>query len=420
MDVELHDINLSSTGRFWGLPETERQEAFARLRAEEPIRFFHERAYYVDGQEVYPAGPGYWAITRHADVTEASRRADLFCSGRGASIADFPAEFNEYFGSMLHMDDPRHARLRGLVSRGFTPRTLAQVEAQVDRVTAEIVEDLAERGECDFVTEVAARLPLRIICEMMGVPESLHAEVLDHSNVILSSGDPEYVPKGANLLEAILVAGGALAAIMAELVAARLAEPGDDITSALVHAEVDGERLSHAELASFFILLCTAGNETTRNAISHGLWALTDNPEQRGIWLEDFETVTRTAVEEIVRWATPVLHFRRTVTTDGVMLGDHEFSAGDKVVLWYYSANRDEDVFEDPHRFDVRRNPNNHIGFGGPGPHFCLGTHLARREISVMFRQLLGRFPQIRATAEPERLRSNFINGIKHLPCSVT
>ena len=418
--MELHDIDLSSTGRFWGLPEAERQEAFARLRAEEPIRFFTERAYYVDGEEVFPAGPGYWSITRHADVIEASRRADLFCSGRGASIADFPAEFNEYFGSMLHMDDPRHARLRGLISRGFTPRTLAQVEAQVDRVAAEIVDDLAERGECDFVTDVAARLPLQIICEMMGVPKSLHAEVLDHSNVILSSGDPEYVPKGTNLLEAILVAGGALAAIMTDLAASRLAEPAEDITSALVHAEVDGERLSEAELASFFILLCTAGNETTRNAISHGLWALTEHPEQQRVWVEDLDGVTRTAVEEIVRWATPVLQFRRTVTTDGVTLGDHVFSAGDKVVLWYYSANRDEDVFEDPQRFDLRRSPNNHIGFGGPGPHFCLGAHLARREISVMFRQLLGRFPNIRSTAQPERLRSNFINGIKHLPCSIT
>ena len=182
---------------------------------------------------------------------------------------------------------------------------------------------------------------------------------------------------------------------------------------------MDGERLGEAELASFFILLCTAGNETTRNAISHGLWALTDHPEQRRIWLEDLAGVTPTAVEEIVRWATPVIQFRRTVTTDGTTLGDHVFSAGDKVVLWYYSANRDEDVFDDPHRFDVRRSPNNHIGFGGPGPHFCMGAHLARREIGVMFRELLKRFPQIRATAEPERLRSNFINGIKHLPCAL-
>ena len=418
--MELDQIDLSSTGRFWGLPEAERQEAFAQLRAEEPIRFFTERAYFLDGKEVFPAGPGYWALTRHADVVEASRRADLFCSGRGASIADLPIEFNEYFGSMLHMDDPRHARLRGLVSRGFTPRTLARVEDQVELVAAEIVDDLATTGECDFVTEVAARLPAQIICDMMGVPESLHAEVLDNTNIILGPNDPEYVPPGANLLEAILTAGGTLAAMMTDLAAARLAEPTDDITSALVHAEVDGERLGEAELASFFILLCTAGNETTRNAISHGLWALTEYPEQRRIWLDDFDAVTPTAVEEIVRWATPVIQFRRTVTADGTTLGDHVFSEGDKVVLWYYSANRDEDVFDDPQRFDLRRSPNNHIGFGGPGPHFCMGAHLARREIGVVFRELLKRFPQIRATAEPERLRSNFINGIKHLPCALS
>ena len=418
--MELDEIDLTSTGRFWGLPEAERQQAFAQLRAEEPIRFFTERAYFLDGKEVFPAGPGYWALTRHADVVEASRRADLFCSGRGASIADLPIEFNEFFGSMLHMDDPRHARLRGLVSRGFTPRTLARVENQVEQVAGQIVDDLAGGGECDFVTEVAARLPVQIICDMMGVPESLHAEVLDNTNIILGPNDPEYVPPGANLLEAILTAGGTLAAMMTELAAARRADPTDDITSALVHAEVDGERLGETELASFFILLCTAGNETTRNAISHGLWALTDHPEQRRIWLDDLAGVTPTAVEEIVRWATPVIQFRRTVTTDGTTLGDHVFSAGDKVVLWYYSANRDEEVFEDPQRFDVRRSPNNHIGFGGPGPHFCMGAHLARREIGVMFRELLKRFPQIHATAEPERLRSNFINGIKHLPCTLT
>ena len=219
--MDLDEIDLSSTGRFWGLPEAERQQAFAQLRAEEPIRFFTERAYFLDGKEVFPAGPGYWALTRHADVVEASRRADLFCSGRGASIADLPIEFNEFFGSMLHMDDPRHARLRGLVSRGFTPRTLARVENQVEQVAGQIVDDLAGGGECDFVTEVAARLPVQIICDMMGVPESLHAEVLDNTNIILGPNDPEYVPPGANLLEAILTAGGTLAAMMTELAAAR-------------------------------------------------------------------------------------------------------------------------------------------------------------------------------------------------------
>ena len=418
--MELYEIDLGNIMEFWVRPEEEIQQAFAVLRAKDPIRFCEERDYILDGEVITHAGPGFWAITRHADIVEASRRADLFCSGQGTQIADLPTEFNEFLGSIINMDDPRHARLRQLVSRGFTPRTLARVEEQVERVAAEIVDDLAEVGECDFVTDVAARLPLQIICEMMGIPPSHYQDVFDHTNILLSAGDPEYVPEGTNALEAFLHAAASLAGIMTELAAFRADEPADDLTSALLHAEIDGERLSHQELASFFVLLCAAGNETTRNAISHGLVALTEHPEQRQVWLSDLEGNTPSAVEEIVRWATPVIHFRRTVTTDGARLGDHEFSKGEKVVLWYNSANRDEAVFEHPERFDLSRYPNDHIGFGGPGPHYCLGAHLARREIGVMYRELLGRFPNIGATAPPERLRSNFINGIKHLPCSVS
>ena len=418
--MELYEIDLGNIMEFWVRPEAEIQQAFAVLRATDPIRFCEERDYILDGEVITHAGPGFWAVTRHADIVEVSRRADLFCSGQGTQITDLPTEFNEFLGSIINMDDPRHARLRRLVSRGFTPRTLARVEEQVARVATEIVDDLAAVGECDFVTDVAARLPLQIICEMMGIPPSHYQDVFDHTNILLSAGDPEYVPEGTNALEAFLHAAASLAGIMTELAAFRADEPADDLTSALLHAEIDGERLSHQELASFFVLLCAAGNETTRNAISHGLVALTEHPEQRQVWLTDLEGNTPTAVEEIVRWATPVIHFRRTVTTDGARLGDHEFSKGEKVVLWYNSANRDEAVFEHPERFDLSRHPNDHIGFGGPGPHYCLGAHLARREIGVMYRELLGRFPNIGATAPPERLRSNFINGIKHLPCSVS
>jgi cytochrome P450 len=195
----------------------------------------------------------------------------------------------------------------------------------------------------------------------------------------------------------------------------RVRNPGDDLITKLVTADIDGESLRPDELASFFILLVVAGNETTRNAIAHGLFAFTEQPEQKSRWLADYDALAPSAVEEIVRWATPVIHFRRTVTQDGVRLGDHEFSSGDKVVLWYNSANRDEAVFDDPSRFDIGRQPNDHVGFGGPGPHFCLGAHLARREITVMFRELFSRLPDIRAVGEPQRLLSNFINGIKHL-----
>ena len=206
--------------------------------------------------------------------------------------------------------------------------------------------------------------------------------------------------------------------LVQELGDERVKNPKDDLITALMTADVDGDQLSPAEVGSFFILLVVAGNETTRNAIAHGLHVLTENPEQKQLWMDDFDGLTNTAVEELVRWATPVIHFRRTVTQDGVRLGEHEFKEGEKVVLFYNSANRDEAVFEDPQTFDLRRSPNDHVGFGGPGPHFCLGAHLARREITVLFRELFKRMPGVHATGEPERLRSNFINGIKHLPAA--
>jgi cytochrome P450 len=240
--------------------------------------------------------------------------------------------------------------------------------------------------------------------------------------VILGLGDEEYVPDQteAGIMTALLGAAQDLANLITELGEARQRDPQNDLTTALVTAEVDGESLTPAELASFFVLLVVAGNETTRNAISHGLMALTEHPDQRAAWQADYDAMAPTAVEEIVRWATPVIHFRRTVTQDGVRIGDQELNTGDKVVLWYASANRDAAVFEDPFRFDLRRTPNDHLGFGGPGPHFCLGAHLARREITVMFRELLRRMPDIEAFGEPVRLQSNFINGIKHLPARWT
>ena len=413
--MDLAEIDLSNVDPFWSGPVADREAGFATLRRADPIRFFAE----VE-TEFLPAGRGYWAITRHADVVEASRHPEWFCSGEGTNITDLPPEFREFFGSMISMDDPKHARLRKVVSAGFTPRMMRSLEEGVELTAAGIIDRVAARGSCDFVTEVAARLPLAIICDMMGIAPDRYDEVFHHSNVVLSQGDPEYIPPDADPLESLLGAGAGLAAIMHETSESRRGGDGQDLTSLLVNAEVDGERLSADELASFFVLLCVAGNETTRNAISWGLHYLTKNPDQRALWQADIDGVTPTAVEEIVRISSPVIHFRRTVTTDGVRLGDHKFSAGDKVVLWYNSANRDEEVFTDPDRFDVTRDPNPHVGFGGPGPHFCLGAHLARREIGAMFRQLLTRLPDIEATDEPDRLRTNFVNGIKHLPCAYT
>jgi cytochrome P450 len=399
---------------FWTLPIAERAAAFAALREREPVPFFPEPDVGL------PRGPGFWALTRLDDVVEASRNAAVFTSGRGATnVVDLPPEFNEFYGSMINMDDPRHARLRRIVSRGFTPRRLAALTGEVERTARTIVDDVIDDGGCDAVGAISARLPLKIVCDMMGVPESQYAYVFDRSNIILGPNDPDYVAEKGDIVTALLRAGHDLAELMRDLGRHRVEHPTDDVTSALVNAEIDGERLTTDELASFFILLVVAGNETTRNAISWGLHLLTEHPEQRAAWLADLDGVTPTAVEEIVRWASPVMYMRRTLATDAV-LGGQQMRAGDKVALFYWAANRDPAHFPDPDAFDVRRSPNPHVGFGGAGPHFCLGAHLARREMTVLFRELLTRVPDIAATAPPQRLTSMFINGIKRLPVAFT
>jgi cytochrome P450 len=410
-EVDLSDIT------FWARPLDEREAAFEALRREKPLPFFAEPDLDVDW---IPKGPGYYAVTKHADILEVSKQPQIFCSGQGAtSIMDMPETFLDFFGSMINMDDPRHARFRKIVSRGFTPRMLAKLEEQVQQAADDIVDRVLEKGECDFVTEVAAQLPLKIICDMMGIPESDYQFIFDRSNIILGAGDPEYVPEGADIVSVLLTAGQELSQMVGELGAHRMKHPTDDLTSALVNADLGGEVMTPQELGSFFILLVVAGNETTRNAISHGLKLLTDNPDQRTLWQSDFEKYAPSAVEEIVRVASPVIWMRRTATRDYDLRGV-KLSEGDKMILFYWSANRDSDVFKDPFTFDITRDPNPHVGFGGPGPHFCLGAHLARREMTVMFRELFKRVPDIQATGQPDRLLSNFINGIKHLPCAFT
>jgi len=401
-----------SANEFWGLPLAERAAAFARLRAEPHPRFFAEPEVPFAEQ-----GPGYYALVRHADVAEASKHPGVFSSAKGAtSVPDLPVEFNEYFGSMINMDDPRHARLRRIVSRAFSPRLIAKFEDDVRRVAAAVVDDLLATGPCDFVPSVATRLPLKIICDMMGIPDDQYDMVLANTNIILSGADPEFLSEDADqAVLQLLGAGQALADLLTGLAAARAEAPGEDLVSALVTANIDGEQLTTAELASFFILLVVAGNETTRNALSHALMLFTEFPEQRALLLADLGNRLPGAVEEIVRYASPVIFMRRTLTRDYVMNGQ-AYRADDKVVLFYYSANRDGEVFADPERFDITRSPNPHVGFGGAGPHYCLGAHLARRELTVMLRELFTRVPDITA-GEPDRLLSSFINGIKHLPC---
>jgi cytochrome P450 len=405
-----------SANEFWGLPLTERAASFALLRAQPGPQWFAE-------PEVSFAttGPGYYALVRHADIVEASRHPEVFSSARGATgIADLPVEFNEYFGSMINMDDPRHARLRRIVSRAFSPRMIARFEDDVRRAATEVVDELLAAGPCDFVSHVAARLPLKFICDMMGIPDDHYETVFANSNLILAGFDPEYVSENPDeVVGQLLGAGQALADLVTSLGAARAETPAGDLISSLVTANVDGEQLTSAELASFFVLLVVAGNETTRNALSHALMLLTEFPEQRALLLADLEGRLGGAVEEIVRYSSPVIFMRRTLTQDYTMNGQ-DYHEGDKAVLFYYSANRDEAVFRDPERFDITRIPNPHVGFGAPGPHFCLGAHLARRELTVMLRELLTRVPDIATAGEPDRLLSSFVNGIKRLPCQFT
>ncbi len=400
---------------FWVRPAEEREGAFQTLRRDRPVPFMEERQVIPE----IPKGPGFYSLTRHADILTASRTPEVFCSGQGTQIPDTPPAFNEFFGSMINMDDPRHGRLRRIVSRGFTKHSLGRLEVDVERRAKAVIDRVIEKGECDFVSDIAAPLPLEIICDLMGIPESQTRFVFDQTNVILGLSDPQYVPPGKSPIAAALESGSALATLMKELAALRRKTPTDDLTSALVNAEVEGDRLEDQDLASFFVLLVVAGNETTRNAISHGMKALCDFPDQRQKWQGDFEGVAPTAIEEVVRWASPVIHFRRTVTRDTELSGQ-KLAAGSKVVLWYCSGNRDEDVFDEPYRFDVTRNPNEHVGFGGPGPHFCLGANLARREMRVMFREILTRLPDLEITGPPERLLSAFIHGIKRMPCRFT
>jgi len=410
--MALAGIDLSAV-EFWGLPLADRAAAFARLRAEPRPVFFEE-------PEVPFAerGPGYYALVKHADVVEASKHPAVFSSAQGAtSIADLPAEFNEYFGSMINLDDPRHARLRRIVSRAFSPRLIAKFEDDVRDVAASVVDDLLATGPCDFVSNVAAKLPLKIICAMMGIPDDQYDMVLANTNIILSGADPEFMSEDMDqAVIQLLGAGQALAALVTSLAAERAQAPANDLISALVTANIDGEQLTSAELASFFILLVVAGNETTRNALSHALTLFTAYPDQRALLLADLDGRLEAAVEEIVRYSSPVIFMRRTLARDYTMNGQ-DYRQDDKVVLFYYAANRDETVFADPDRFDITRWPNPHVGFGGPGPHYCLGAHLARREIRVMLRELLTRVPDITA-GEPDRLLSSFINGIKRLPCT--
>lgn len=398
---------------FWGTPAEERDGYFAYLRRERPISQ-HKPPQDIMGLSEQDRTT-YWAIVRYDDVRRISRDPKTFCSGQGTQFFDAPPEFLEASLSFLATDAPRHTKLRGLVSSAFTPRQVARIEEGIRVNARRIVEEAAPTGGGDFVELIAKRLPLVTISDMIGVPETDRERVVSAADVLVTASDPE-VYSDRSPVEVVGEALATLTQFATELASHRERNPGDDLMTALVQAEVDGDRLTHAEIAAFFVLLSVAGNDTTRHTTSHAMHALCLNPGQRAFLLEDVDGRLPTAVEEFVRWATPVLTFRRTTTREVELHGEH-LRQGEKVVLFYHSANRDEHAFEDPWRFDVTRHPNHHVGFGGGGPHYCLGASLARTQLRFIFRELLHVMPDLEVQ-EPKLLRSAFIHGIKRMDCA--
>lgn len=378
----------------------------AWLRRESPVHW-HPRE--------MPRGRGFWAITKHADIVRISKDPMTFSSYRGGTnIPDYePEDLSNIQMLMVNMDPPQHGKFRKLVSLGFTPRMVARLEPKIRASAKDIVDKIARKGSCDFVREVSAELPLQVIAELIGVPQEDRGKLFDWSNRLIGFDDPEFQTS----MEDARIAAGEVWMYSQTLSDQLRGKDGDDFLSIIVNAEIDGEKLSDLEVNCFFLLLSVAGNETTRNLISGGMQALFDNPDQRARLQSDFSLLP-TAVDEMLRWVTPVMHFRRTAMKD-VEIRGQKIKEGDKLILYYPSANRDEDVFANPDKFDVGRTPNDHLAFG-VGEHFCLGHNLARLEIRIMFEELLKRLPDIKAAGPVRRLRSNFINGVKTMPVEFT
>lgn len=397
-DIGFGDIDLTDSTAF---VDRVPHEWFAFLRKNAPVWWQEERD-----------GPGFWAVTTHADCTNVNRDYEHFSSARKATYLWDLAEDDlaQQQMLMLNMDPPLHTRYRRLVNKGFTPRMVNQLETRIHAATDGIIDSVIEQGEADFVTDLAAELPLIVIAELLGVPDEDRHRMFDWSNRMIGSEDPEYQTAGEVAQQASLE----LYAYASELFAVKRGDPRDDLMSVLTEVEVDGEKLDELQLELFFLLLTVAGNETTRNLISGAMAAFFEHPDQ---WarLRDDRSLLPSAVEEMLRFVTPVMNFRRQ-TTSGLELGGQTIEPDSKVVFFHISANRDETVFDDPHAFDITRNPNPHIAFGAGGPHFCLGANLARMEIRVMFEHLLDRMPDLRQAGDVQRLQSPFISGVKHIP----
>lgn len=402
-DITSHD--------FWSQPFDVRDKTFAQLRALDGISWHRPLPTLFDIEE-----PGFWALTRRADLQFASQNPDLFTSAQGVALDPMPAEVQKFATFFLGMDPPQHTTYRRLISSAFTPRNVRRIEEQIHANAVAIVDDLIGAGDIDFVEACSAQLPMRTISDMLGVPTADQPALAKAAEKLFSMSDDEYSSLEeramATINEIMLISGTGV-----ELAKFRRANPGDDLMTSIVNAEVDGHRLTDEEIGAFLILLASAGNDTTKQSTTHGMLALVANPEQRDWLMEDFDGRIAMAIEELVRWSTPVLQFARFATQD-VEVAGRRINAGDKVGLFYCSANRDESVFADPQKFDLSRSPNPQVGFGAGGPHFCLGNQLAKSELRNIFRELLTRLKTI-DLGEPDLLYSSFVHGIKRLPAHV-
>lgn len=408
------DTDLSSNA-FWSSTAAEREQTFAALRASNPVSW-HRPVEHLLIED--PNDQGFWAVMSHAGLVEVTKRHDDFLSGEGIVMESLPQELLDAGQGFIAMDPPRHTKVRRLLSAAFTPKQITRINEQIRANAKRVVDDLAPKGEADFVPDCAALLPMHNICDMMGVPEDVRRELADEARYAGGWSDPELMGDQEplpRLFESMLFQRE----VAADLIAKRRDHPEKDLLTNLVEAEVDGEKLTDDEIISFFGLLTIAGNDTTRQSTSHAMKALTDFPDQRAWLMDDFDARITTAVEEIVRWATPIMTFRRTAARDCELAGK-QITQGDKVVLFYASANWDTDVFTDPGTFDLSRNPNPHVSFGGGGIHHCLGNQLARQQLAALFDELLHRLPDIEVCGPPTYTVSTFFHGVNHLPVRFT
>jgi cytochrome P450 len=403
IDITSHD--------FWSQPFAVRDETFAQLRAGEGLTWHRPFASMFPMEE-----PGYWALTRRADIAYVSQHPELFTSAQGVALDPMPVEIQRFASFFLSMDPPQHTVYRRLISSAFTPRNVRQIEDQIHLNAVGIVDDLVDAGDIDFVAACSARLPMLTIMDMLGVPSADQPAVAYAAEKLFGMSDDEYSTpeeRAEDPVKQIVLLNNT----GVELAKFRRANPGDDLMTSIVNAEVDGHRLTDEEIGAFLILLASAGNDTTKQTTTHAMMALAENPGQRDWLMEDIENRIGPAVEEFVRWASPVMQFARFATEDTEINGQ-PVQEGDKLGLFYCSANRDEAVFSDPGVFDLQRSPNPHLGFGGGGPHFCLGNQLAKTELRNLFRELLTRLKTVEF-AEPDLLYSSFVHGVKRLPAFV-